>query len=187
MGKSKMTAINKNTGEIIPLKKANIPIYKQLDENITITDDISGAETKIILSSEQQQAIEIIFSIIASGKSMFEAVKNQSILNLRTIYNIINIDADYRRTYAQANEERERVMFESTFNIAVDTSNDMYMNDKGVMVPNPVAVQRARLQCDVIDKMLARMNHKKYGQKSTVSGDKDNPIVIQAITGMIID
>ena len=182
-----MKAINKATGEKIPLTKANIPIYKQLQENITITDDITGAETKIILSTEQQDAINTIFAEIASGKSMYEAVKNQAVLNLRTIYNIINIDADYRRTYAQANEERERVMFERTLLIAVDTSNDMYMNDKGVLVPNPVAVQRARLQCDVIDKMLARMNHKKYGQKSTVSGDKDNPIVIQAITGMIIE
>ena len=182
-----MKAINKATGEKIPLTRANKPIYKQLQENITITDDITGAETKIILSNEQQDAINTIFAEIAEGKSMYEAVKNQSSLNLRTIYNIINIDADYRRTYAQANEERERVMFERTLLIAVDTSNDMYMNDKGVMVPNPVAVQRARLQCDVIDKMLARMNHKKYGQKSTVSGDKENPIVIQAITGMIIE
>lgn len=187
MSKAKVTAIKKGTGEIIPLKQVNKTMEVKLKEDITITDQIDGTDTRIILDTEQQKAFESILSNIAQGMSLYQATKQQNTLSLRVFYNIINIDAQYRYNYARATEERERVMFEQTLVIATDNSNDMYLNEKGVLVPNPVAVQRARLQCDVIDKMLARMNHKKYGNRSTIGGDKDNPIIIQPITGMIIE
>jgi hypothetical protein len=75
-------------------------------------------------------------------------------------------------------------MFEKIRVISENRENDMYINDKGVLTPNPVAVQRDRLITDNYFKILARMNNKKYG---TVALEKNDVTVnVQQITGMVV-
>lgn len=86
--------------------------------------------------------------------------------------------------YARACEEREVNKFNLIEQIANDTSNDFYMNDKGVLVPNPVAVQRARLQIDTLFRELSIMNNKKFGKLTTKN--VEGTVTVQQVTGMVI-
>lgn len=187
-----MKAIDKTTGKRINIDKnklsiANIQEIENNQTDITILDVVDPNNIDVHLTEVEQNAFNGIIKHITEGNSLANALETIQGLEKTKMYRCINLDAHKRNIYARATEEREAVLFEKTLLIAMDNSNDMYMNEKGVLVPNPVAVQRSRLLCDVIDKMLARMNRKKYGNSTTLRGDVDNPVVIQAITGMIIE
>lgn len=49
------------------------------------------------------------------------------------------------------------------------------------------AVQRNRLRVDSRKWLLSKLAPKKYGDRLTVSGDDDNPVVIQKIERKVID
>jgi len=119
-------------------------------------------------SPEQIQAFNNINSLIAQGTPAYKAIQQMQSLSRETFYNLISFNESLKDTYARACEEREVVMFDKALEVACDSSKDWYVNDKGATVPNPVTVQRSRLITDTILKMLATMNHKKYGNRLNV-------------------
>jgi hypothetical protein len=134
---------------------------------------------------EQIQAFSNVCDVIAKGNSVHEATKEVMQLCYSSFNALVATKhPQILEIYARATEEREVRMFEQIRLISEDRSNDMYMNDKGVMAPNPVAVQRDRLITDNYFKMLARMNNKKYG---TIAQEKNDVTVnVQQITGMVV-
>jgi hypothetical protein len=134
---------------------------------------------------EQIQAFSNVCNVIAKGYSVHEATKEVMQLCYSSFNALVSTKhPQILEIYARATEEREVRMFESILNVAENRAEDLYMTDKGVLAPNPVAVQRDRLIIDTKLKVLARMNNKKYG---TIAQEKNDVTVnVQQITGMVV-
>lgn len=142
---------------------------------------ILPTKTNLYLDPAPQQiaAVNNICALISQGVPAYKAIEELRQISRNEFYNLIHYNQQLKENYSRACEEREVVMFDKALEAATDTSNDFYLNDKGIMVPNPVTVQRARLITDTILRMLATMNNKKYGSKSTA---EVNVNVMQPLT-----
>lgn len=137
----------------------------------------------------QIEAFYKVLEMLNKGLSVNKAVNEIKGFNISQFYNVIKRGGEHiSKDYAHACEERQIYLFENMLDIAEDDSSDLYMNEKGAMVPNTAAVQRSKLKIDTIKWNLARMNPQKYSERMTLSGDANNPIKVQQITGMrVID
>jgi len=130
-------------------------------------------------TNQQITAFNNICSEITNGTPAYKAIEELKQISRQEFYNLLHFNESLKESYARACEEREVVMFDKALEVALDNSNDWYINEKGFRVPNPVTVQRARLATETILKMLATMNHKKFGNKTTIDA---NVNVMQPLT-----
>ena len=135
-------------------------------------------------NNQQLQAVNNVCALVSQGMAAYKAIDQLNQISRNEFYNILFANSDLQNNYARATEEREVVMFNKALDVAMDGSNDWYVNEKGATVPNPVTVQRARLASDIILRMLATMNHKKYGSRLNVEA---NVNVMQPLTMLEAD
>jgi len=139
-----------------PHKKYNLPTETDYYQHATI---------------QQVQAINNVFGLVSKGLPVYKAIEELQQISRSEFFNILHFNPQLKDDYSRACEEREVVMFDKALEIALDGSSDWYVNEKGATVPNPVTVQRARLASDIILRMLATMNHKKYGNRLNVEAN----------------
>ena len=127
---------------------------------------------------EQLDAFKNVISIVSNGTPLNKALDTVRQLNVNQFHGMLRDNPLLRDSYARACEEREVVLFDRALEVATDNTNDFYVNDKGCLVPNPVAVQRSRVIIDTVFKALAIMNHKKYGNRLNVDANVNvtNPL-----------
>lgn len=81
--------------------------------------------------------------------------------------------------YARAREMQADALFDETLDIADDATNDwMQRNDpkNPGWEANGEAIQRARLRIDARKWMAGKLRPKKYGEKTLIGSDPDNPL-----------
>lgn len=127
---------------------------------------------------EQIEAFNNTIELISKGLAMTKACDQLQQITSHTFTHLTAANESLKLIYARACEEREVVLFDRALEVATDNTNDFYMNDKGCLVPNPVAVQRSRVIIDTVFKALAIMNHKKYGNRLNVDANVNvtNPL-----------
>ena len=127
---------------------------------------------------EQIEAFHNITTLIRKGTPMYKAAEQLQQMTPNTFTHLAAANDSLKLAYARACEEREVVLFDRALEVATDNTNDFYINDKGCLVPNPVAVQRSRVIIDTVFKALAIMNHKKYGNRLNVDANVNvtNPL-----------
>ena len=91
-------------------------------------------------------------------------------------------DAELAEQSARAREALIELMAAQTLEIADAPvpSTESGATDSG-------AVQKQRLQIDTRKWLLSKLAPKKYGDKIELSGDKDNPLMIQQIKRIVVD
>jgi len=127
---------------------------------------------------EQLEAFNNTIELISKGLAMTKACDQLQQITSHTFTHLVAANDNLKSIYARACEEREVVLFDKALEVATDNTNDFYINDKGCLVPNPVAVQRSRVIIDTVFKALAIMNHKKYGNRLNVDANVNvtNPL-----------
>ncbi len=120
-------------------------------------------------TNQQITAFNNICAEITNGTPAYKAIEELKQISRQEFYNLLHFNESLKESYARACEEREVVMFDKALEV----------DEKGFRVPNPVTVQRARLATETILKMLATMNHKKFGNKTTIDA---NVNVMQPLT-----
>jgi len=127
---------------------------------------------------EQLTAFNNTIELISKGLAMTKACDKLQQITSHTFTHLVAANDNLKSIYARACEEREVVLFDRALEVATDNTNDFYVNDKGCLVPNPVAVQRSRVIMDTVFKALAIMNHKKYGNRLNVDANVNvtNPL-----------
>lgn len=88
--------------------------------------------------------------------------------------------------YAQAKDDQADFMADETLEIADDDVMEPLIVDglpiqvdgKLVMVRSNVAVQHARLRVDARKWLASKLKPKKYGERTTLSGDAENPLAV---------
>jgi len=82
--------------------------------------------------------------------------------------------------YARAKIDQADFMVEEMFDIADDGTNDWEERKRGDgsehIALNSEHIQRSRLRVDTRKWAAAKLNPKKYGDKTTLAGDPDNPL-----------
>ena len=136
-------------------------------------------------SPEQiEEKFSLVLSEIERGKSVVSILEDgNTITSRKEFYRWLDEDETKRHRYARACEIRAEKIFEEIIEIADDASQDAIYTERGP-VENKEFVNRSRLKVDARKWVLSKMNPTKYGDKTILSGDKENPIEI--ITGMEI-
>lgn len=137
---------------------------------------------------EKENILNDIFQSIENGNSLR---KSLSIIGISSSTFFIWIEGDEAKSkqYARATELRAEALLDEMFDIVDDTSNDVMEVDLGDGVVNTrtnnEVIQRSRLRYDARKWLVSKLNPKKYGDKTILSGDEDNPISIAPIITII--
>lgn len=112
---------------------------------------------------------------LACGKSLRKICLSDDMPSQTTVYKWL-LDperTDFLEQYTRARELQADTLFDECQDIADDGSND-YMGDDEKY--NGDAVQRSRLRIDTRKWMAGKLRPKKYGDKTLIGSDPDNPL-----------
>ena len=104
---------------------------------------------------------------VSSGESLNSFCSERGFAYV-TVLDWINSNPARSENYAHAREAREETMFDSL---------DI-VSDEAAAAETAVQVAGLRLKADNIKWKLARMAPKKYGDRTTLAGDAENPLAI---------
>ena len=107
---------------------------------------------------DQQEIKRKICELIAEGASMLEVTRMDGMPSRPVILSWLREDSAFQADYARAREDRADVMFEDLDEVS----------EAAATAETAVEVAGLRLKADNIKWKLARMNAKKYGEKSQV-------------------
>lgn len=128
---------------------------------------------------------------LACGQSLRTATRDESMPGITTVYKWIREREEFAKQYARAKEDAAEALAEEMFDIADDGTNDwMEKLDKdgqpvGYQL-NGEHVQRSKLRIDTRKWYLSKIKPKKYGDKTILAGDDENPIAVQEVTRKIV-
>jgi len=137
---------------------------------------------------------EEICSRIAGGESLRNICKSEhlpSIATVRTwLFKADSGDAEYApflSQYARAREEQADHYADEIIEISDYTAADVIIDAEGVPRLNIDAIQRAKLRVDSRKWVASKLKPKRYGDKTTIGGDPDNPIQANIVTKIIVE
>lgn len=111
-------------------------------------------------------ADEICLSLATSSKSIVQLCKENphwpsqvTVAEWRIKY------PNFANKYAHAKKNQIDTLVDEMLNEVNNNSNDLIENDKGNMVTNMAAIQRARLKADTIKWIACKLAPKIYGDK----------------------
>lgn len=89
---------------------------------------------------------------------------------------------DFREQYARAKEDQAETFAEELIDIADNSTNDWVEreNQRGELYTafNDEAVSRAKLRIEARKWLMGKMKPKKYGEKTLIGSDPDNPLSV---------
>jgi len=106
-----------------------------------------------------------ILDDIASGKPMHVAVADSGISN-GTFYRHLDAHPDDAERYARARETRNDRMAEDTLRVADDLG---------------IPPEHKRIMVEARKWLLSKLAPKKYGERTVIAGDADNPLAITEV------
>jgi hypothetical protein len=116
------------------------------------------------------ETAQAICTEIAGGRSVREICRDPKMPCLRSVFAWLARYQEFREMYRAAREAQADYIFEEVLEIADDGRNDWMerqQEDGGtVMVLHKEHINRSRLRIDARKWVLARMNAKKYGERS---------------------
>lgn len=142
-------------------------------------------------SQEEKESIfNDIFQSIENGNSLRKSLIAVGISS-STFFIWIEEDEAKSKQYARATELRAEALLDEMFDIVDNVSEDYVGVDMGdgepseilaTKKPNYELIQRSRLRYDARKWLIGKLNPKKYGDKTILSGDEENPISIKQIS-----
>lgn len=118
---------------------------------------------------------------ISNGESLNKICGEQDMPHISTAFRWIAKHEEFRDKYARAREAQMDAMAEEIVAIADDTSLDVEFDDKGNPRPNNEFMQRSRLRVETRKWLMGKLAPKKYGDRTTLAGDKDAPLGVQLV------
>jgi hypothetical protein len=122
------------------------------------------------------ECFDYIISEIESGKSLIYALNTNGMPSTSTFYIWIDEDIEKSKRYARACETRELLLLDEILEIA-DKQGEDVIEKEGVPIINHNVIQRNKLQIEARQWLLGKLNPTKYGNKTTLAGDKENPLI----------
>lgn len=128
---------------------------------------------------------ESICEQLSEGIPLREICRQPDMPAWRTVYDWMYQDVDLAAAIAHSREMGYDSLAEECLSIADDATNDWMekRNEEGQTIGwqlNGEHVQRSKLRIETRLKLLAKFNPKKYGDALKLSGDKENPLQLEA-------
>jgi hypothetical protein len=137
---------------------------------------------KPAVSFDMQRA-ELICALIAEGQSLRKICSLESMPTVSAFMMWLAKGAageePYKTVleqYARAREAQAELYADEIVDIADDSTQDELFNDEGKRICNAEFVARSKLRVEARKWVAAKLLPKKYGDVTTLKGDKDNPI-----------
>lgn len=119
-----------------------------------------------------------ICDLLASGESLVKICEHEDMPSRTSVFRWLAKDETFRNRYARAREIWADSEFENMMHIA-DTPMigvKTKTTEDGIETTEGDMIEHRRLQVDTRKWALARMSPKKYGDSTTLKGDKDAPL-----------
>jgi hypothetical protein len=123
-----------------------------------------------------QDKADSVIEWIASGKTLREWSRQPGNVTYAAVYDWAEKDEVFATRLARAREIGQDVIAEECVDIMDDGNND-YMETKFGPQLNAEHVQRSKLRVWGRLELLKCWNPKKYGNRTTLAGDRDNPLI----------
>ena len=135
-------------------------------------------------SKYTRELAEEMIQRLSEGEPLRQICRDNHMPEWRTIYDWMYRDPELSAAIARAREIGYDKMAEEVLQIA-DTpvmGQVHTMDDKGSTVRTEDMLGHRKLQIETRLKLLAKWNPKKYGDRTTLAGDAENPVVVQTET-----
>jgi len=122
---------------------------------------------------------EILFRM-SEGTPLRAICREEGKPSWRTIYDWLEKDAELSTRFARARELGGDAIFEETLEIA-DSPNfgiKEVIGKDGSVITREDMLGHRKLQVETRFKLLSKWNPKKYGDRTIMSGDKENPVAM---------
>ena len=128
--------------------------------------------------------VEICFAI-ANGASSYKLCDQPRMPTMPTLYGWLAVDPVFRKMWDEAMQLRAEKLVEEILEIADDNSDDVdYTDEHGGPHINGENIARSKLKVDTRKWLASKLLPKKYGDKTILSGDDENPLQLQ-VTAMV--
>jgi len=133
-------------------------------------------ETKPLTAAQKLDLVgeAVLFEQVADGEYYQDIAQEHGVSR----HALMNWLGSHEDIYAGAREARADKLAEDIITIADDTSRDTYIDENGKERTDSEVVARSRLRVDSRKWLASKMLPKKYGDKTTIAGDADNPLSI---------
>lgn len=140
-------------------------------------------------SSYTEALALLICNQLSDGKSLREICNVDGMPSEATVrgWALDNVNGFYSH-YARARELQAERFAEEIVQIADNAAADVVGEDEnGNPIANHEFMARAKLRVDTRKWVLSKILPKKYGESTTIKGDKDNPLTLQALSSALDD
>lgn len=129
--------------------------------------------------------------IATSNRGLSTICADEGMPTRQTVHDWVKENKEFADKYARAREDQADFLAEEILEIADHSDKDTVFvydkNGKRVPTEDKEWTNRSKLRVDARKWVASKLKPKKYGDKVELSGDKDNPILVQQIIGMKID
>ncbi len=119
-------------------------------------------------------------------ESLRSICRDDGMPDLKTVMRWLAKNEGFRQQYALAREAQAEVHQEEIIEISDNCTDDVQVllgtEEDGISRVNHSAIARARLQIDTRKWIMSKMVPKKYGDKTVLSNDPENPVNANAVT-----
>lgn len=124
---------------------------------------------------------------LIEGEPLVLICADQTMPSRPQIMRYLHKNEKAKELYHSAKEMQAETLEEELRLIAFDDSNDSSIDPKtGRRVSHSDVLSRAKLETDVILKIMGSIAPRRYGNKSTteISGNPDRPVTLEVVTGV---
>lgn len=131
-------------------------------------------------SDYTEELADKICERLVEGQSLRAICADETMPGVSTVCRWLGKHTEFREQYARAREAQADTLADEILDIADDAVNDWMerrRQDGSVdEVVNAEHIQRSRLRVDSRKWLAAKLQPKKYGDKSLIGSDPDNPL-----------
>ena len=120
-------------------------------------------------------AARLCARIATTPQSLAAICEDPDMPGIATVFRWLRDHPDFREMYVIAKQEQVEILMDECFQIVDDTSNDLIVTADGRKIPNPVAVQRAKLRVNYRKWIASKLLPRKYGNNAQLEAATPPP------------
>lgn len=121
---------------------------------------------------------------IALGEPLRQICRESGFPSYGAIYDWLEVQPEFASRFAHARARGFDAIADEALEIADDATNDYMLrrragdeDGEGGKVLDAEHVQRSKLRIETRLKLLAKWDPKRYGERTTLAGDPENPLI----------
>ena len=168
-----------------PQKRPHKPPNDQVEGNLPVVIDNAPVAPKKKIGRPSKYTPELAAEIcmrLSDGEPLRKICRDEHMPHWTAIYDWLSKDKELSLQVARAREAGYQAMAEETLEIADNfhLGQTEVLDDKGSRVTIEDMLGHRKLRIETRLKLLACWDPSKYGNRTVVSGDDKNPLVVEA-------